>query len=218
LSSGPGLERAFAAAAGELGHATTAWLFAREVALERGPAGVEELRDALGRAFPVLDSVARQLLGGVSAPPLDPGPIVELCRGAARVLFVGIEAAALDLVVPALEGSRIGLVQHGDVDWRRVLGNWGGRVEGTDLAGFQRWSGARSVLVTFSYGGTGEVLHVQPTWLRVHGPDVRAAFRALVAWDVLGGPMFLYPRWHAATPREDFSHVVPAHARAAAPP
>lgn len=208
------LERAFAVAASELGHASAAWLFTREVGAEAGPAGVEELRDGLGRAFPVLDAVARRWLGGTRDPAIDPGPVVAVCRGAARVLIVGVEAAPLDLLVPALGEARIGLVQHGDgeVDWRRVLGNWSGRVEGTDLADFRRWSGARSVLLTFSYGGTDEALHVPPAWLRVHGPDVRTSFRALVAWDVLGTPMFVYPRWLVATPRDDFSHVIGAAA------
>lgn len=212
MSSPQKLERAFAVAASELGHATAAWLFTREVAGELGPSGVEELREGLGRAFPVLDAVARHWLEGARAASIDPEEVVEVCRGAARVLIVGVETAPLDLLVAALRGTRIGLVQHGgqDVDWSRVLGNWSGAVEGTDLSDFQRWAGARSVLLTFSYGGTSEAVNVSPTWLRVHGPDVRSSFRALVAWDVLGGPMFVYPRWLAATPRDDFSHVIGA--------
>ncbi len=204
------LDQAFRVAAGELGHCTAAWLFVREVAAEAGDEGVEALRDGLGRAYPVLDTVARRWLEGARAPHVRPEGVVAACVGAARVLVVGLEAAHLDALVPLLAPStRIGLVLQGtlDADWERVLANWGGRVEGTDVAGFQRWAGARSVLVTFAYGVAGGVAHVQPAWVRVSGPDVRAQFRALIAWDVLRAPMFVYPRWLVSVPAEDFSHV-----------
>lgn len=205
------LEQAFRVACGELGHCSAGWLFVREVALEGGAASVEGLRDGLGRAFPVLDAVARRWLEGATAPLVEVEPLLAACAGASRVLVVGVEATQLDALVPRLPPDvRVGLLQEGalDADWERVLANLGGRVEGVALAGLQRWAGARSVLVTFGYGVLGGRVHVNPAWVRVSGPDVRTQFRSLVAWDVLGAPMFVYPRWLASAPVEDFSLVV----------
>lgn len=205
------LEQAFRVACGELGHCSAAWLFVREVAAEGGAASVEGLRDGLGRAFPVLDAIARAWLGGATEARVDVAPVLAACAGAERVLVVGLEAMHLDALVARLPAeARIGLVLHGapDADWDRVLANLRGRVEGTSLGEFQRWAGPRSVLVTFGYGVLGGRVHVNPAWVRVSGPDVRTQFRGLVAWDVLGAPMFVYPRWLASASVEDFSQVV----------
>lgn len=204
------LEQAFRVACAELGHCSAAWLFVREVALE-GEAAVEELRDGLGRTFPVLDAVARGWLDGKTGPLLQLEPLLAACRGADRILVVGLEATHLDALVPRLEaGVRVGLVLQSSfpADWERVLANFRGRVEGTGLADFQRWAGARSVLMTFGYGVHAGRGHVNPAWVRVSGPDVRTQFRGLVAWDVLASPMFVYPRWLVNVPLEDFSQVV----------
>ncbi|MCW8138598.1 MAG: hypothetical protein KIT58_06815 [Planctomycetota bacterium] len=205
------LEQAFRVACGELGHCAAAWLFVREVAQALGDAGVEGLRDELGRSYPVLDAVARRWFEGHRAPHVQPEGVVAACAGAARVLVVGLEAAHLDALVPLLPPDvRLGLVRSGalEADWERVLANFGGRVEGADLGDFQRWAGARSALLTFAYGVHDGQAHVSPAWVRVSGPDVRAQFRALVAWDVLRAPTYVHPRWLVAVPLEDFSHVV----------
>lgn len=206
------LEHAFKVAAGELGHVSAAWLFAREVAAELGREGVEQLRDGLGRAYPVLDAVAGLWLEGAHAPQVDAAQVAAACQGATRLLVVGVEALHLDALLPCLPaGLRVGLVRLGlGVDWERALSNWDGRVEGTDLADFQRWAGARSVLLTFAYGGAGGELFVHPSWVRVHGPDVRTQFRTILAWDVLGAPMYVYPRWLVGVPPEQFSTLVGA--------
>lgn len=196
-------------ALGELGHASAAWLFAREVAAGAGEAGVAALRDGLGREYPVLDAVCERWLAGRRGPDVDPARVVAACAGATRALVVGIEAAHLDALIPALGETRVGLVRLGDVeaDWSRVLANLRG-AEGVDLADVPRWAGARSVLLTFTYGLTAQTTHVLPSWVRVHGPDVRSSFRTLVAWDVLGVPMFVHPRWLVSVGLEEFSHLV----------
>jgi hypothetical protein len=207
------LEQAFRVACGELGHCAAAWLFVRELAREGGNAAVEELRDDLGRAFPVLDAVARQRLLGVTGPSLDVESVLAACAGAERLLVVGVEATHLDELVARLPaGLRLGLLLQGglEADVDRVLANLGGRAEATGLGDFQRWAGARSMLLTFAYGVRGGRAHVNPAWVRVSGADVRTQFRGLVAWDVLGAPMFVYPRWLVNVPVEDFSHVVAA--------
>lgn len=206
------LEHAFRVAAGELGHVSAAWLFAREVAAELGEGGVEQLRDGLGRAYPVLDAVVGQWLSGARSPRLLADEVALACAGAARLLVVGVEARHLDALLPLLPAdTRVGLVRLGlGVDWERVLANWGGRVEGTDLADFQRWAGARSALLTFAYGGAGGEVFVHPSWVRVHGPDVRTQFRSILAWDVLGAPLYVYPRWLVGVPPEQFSTLVGA--------
>lgn len=205
------LEQAFRVACAELGHASAAWLFVTEVARDGGPVAAEALRDGLGRAFPVLDAVARRWLLGRGAPAIDPARVLEACEGAERVLVVGLEGAHLDALVPRLpRTARVGLVLQGtlEADWERVLANFGGRVEGAGLSDLQRWAGPRSVLLTFGYGVHGGRVHVSPAWVRVSGPDVRTQFRTLLVWDVLGAPMFVYPRWLVNVPVDDFSHVV----------
>lgn len=205
------LSHAFRVACGELGHCAAAWLFVREVAAAGGAESVEELRDGVGRTFPVLDAIAREWLEGARGPALRVEPVLEACAGADRLLVVGLEADHLDALVPRLPAAtRVGLLlQEGlDADRERVLANWGGRVEGAGLDELLRWAGPGSVLATFGYGLHGGRVHVIPAWVRVSGPDVRTQFRTLLAWDVLEAPMFVYPRWLLGVPVEDFSHVV----------
>lgn len=225
------LEQAFRVALAELGHCAAAWLFVREVAAAEGRAAVEALRDGLGRTFPVLDAVARRWLEGHAPPAAGSSPdgappgldeVERVCAGAERVLVIGVEALHLDALARGLPGARLGLLRRGgpEVDWERVLANWTDRrpggVEDVPLDALHAWAGPRSALVTFAYGLAGGRTHVDPAWVRVGGPDVRVQFRAIVAWDVLGAPMFVYPRWLVGVPVDDFSHIVtvPAGVRA----
>lgn len=205
-----GLAQAFRVAAAELGMCSASWLFVRELSEDGGDDRVEALRDRLGRDFPVLDTVAAEWLGGARVPHIDPGAVVGACSGANRVLVVGVEAAFLDALVPRLDGMAIALLSHSDfeVDWDRVLGNFDGRVERTDLSSFQAWGGRRSVLLTFAYGSTEHNITVSTTWLRVMGEDVRTQFRTIVAWDTLHAPMYVYPRWLVEVPLGGFTQVV----------
>lgn len=207
---GPSIGQAFPVAAGELGMASAAWLFVREVAGLRGDAGVAALRDLLGRTFPVLDAVASVWLEGRRAPDTDPSDVLAACAGAETVVVVGLETDFLDALVPRLGAARVALLAHGDfaTDWDRVAANYGGRVTLTELSSFQRLAGKRSVLLTFVYGAQGDGTYVGSGWLRAAGPDVRTQFRDMVAWDVLRAPMYVYPRWLVGVPLADFSLVV----------
>jgi hypothetical protein len=203
------LGRSFLAAAAELGMCSAAWLFAQELGAAGGATVITEARDRLGRDFPVFDAVCELYLGGRRRPIIDPAPVVAACRGARRVLVVGLESAFLDALVPALDGE-VGLLTYGelDTDWTRVLANYGGRVVPCELAAFQRFAGGAGALVTFLYGARADVAHVNPAWLRVIAGDVRTQFRTLVGWDVLGAEMYVYPRWQVQAPLADFSDVV----------
>ncbi len=207
------IDAAFRLAAAELGMASAARLFVGELAAASGRAGVEALRDRLGRAYPVLDGIAgRWLRDGSLAPPSAAGAAAAIA-GVSRLLVVGIEADALDVLLPELRGVEVGFVTEGRAllpEWRRVLANYE-RVEGVEAVGlgdFQLWAGRDAALLTFVYGGDAEVVHVSPQWLRVQGPDTRALFRSLVAWDVLGEALEVYPRWFAEAPRASFTEVV----------
>lgn len=206
-----GLERAFAVAAADLGFAAASWLFLREAAADSGEHGVAALRDALGRSYPVLDSVAAAWLGGIRAPHVDPGPVRSALHGAERILVVGIEAHHLDALVATLPAAvDVALLQSSTLqtDWPRVLANFGGRIRGVDLASFHELTGARSAALTFVYGNDGHVTHVRQAWLRLVGPDVRTQFRALVGWDVLPGPLTVYPRWLHQVPVGELTRIV----------
>lgn len=207
---GPALSQSFHLAAGELGMATAAWLFAREVAAEAGDSGVGELRDLLGREFPVVDAVAQQWSEGRRAPSVHVSGVLAACANASQILVVGLETAFLDVLVPALSLPRVHLLAHGELetDWTRVAANYGDRIELCTLSSFQALAGRRSVLLSFAYGGNAHSTFVGSSWLRVAGPDVRTQFRDLVAWDVLGSGLYVYPRWLHPVPRADFTHVV----------
>jgi hypothetical protein len=207
----PGIDQAFRMAASELGMCSAARLFVRELADEGGEPLVAEAREQLGRLFPVLDLVAGRHLAGEVEPPIDPAPVVEALSGIARLLVVGIEADFLDALASRLPGAEMGILTGGgglEPDFRRVLANYSGRAAAVGLSNFQQWAGRRSALLTFVYGTDGHVVHVQSTWLRVSGPDVRTQFRSLVGWDILGRPLDVYPRWLVETHYDDFSHLV----------
>lgn len=202
---------AFRLAAAELGMCSAARLFTGELLAAGGRPLLEEAREKLGSDFPVLDLLAEDALDGRPPPPIDPGPAVDALRDPAAVLVVGLEAFFLDALVPRIQGVRIGLVLgegglEGDV--RRIVANFGDRVEEVRLGDVQRWAGKKSALLTFAYGTHGASAYVLPVWLRVGGSDVRTQFRTLVAWDVLGRPTSLYPRWLVEAPVEPFSRVV----------
>lgn len=208
-----GLEQSFTVAAGELGMACAAWLFVENVAKEAGDDGVAALRDALGRSFPVLEAVAGQWLGGVRTLDTDPSAVLAACEGCRDLVVVGLEAFFLDALVARLAAdTRCALLCHAplEVNWERVLSNYGGRVEPVDLESFQARAGARSVLLTFAYGLSGHSAYVQSSWVRATGEDVRSQFRALMAWDVLQAPMFVYPRWLVEVDEVSFTHVFKA--------
>lgn len=127
-------------------------------------------------------------------------------------MVVGVEAAYLDALVARIDPAvKIALMTHSPfpVDWSRVLDNYGGRVERVDLDTFQHWAGGKSALLTFAYGRQGFLTVVGPLWLRACGEDVRAQFRALVAWNVLEAALERYPRWLVEVEVESFTHFVP---------
>jgi hypothetical protein len=207
----PGLAQAFAAVVGELGQVTASWLFVRAVARCEGDAGVEALAESVGPSFTVLDAVAQGWLEGERELVVEPAPVVKAIGNATRLVVVGVDAAFLDALFAALDPKiAIALVTHTafDVDWDRVLDNWGGRVERVDLDTFQQWAGGKSALLTFAFGRQGDQAAVAPLWLRACGADVRSQFRALIAWDILGRPLSLYPRWLVEVEAQSFTHFV----------
>jgi hypothetical protein len=207
-----GLDQAFGAVAGELGQSTSAWLFVRAVARCAGDRGVEALADAAGAQFTVLDAVARGWLAGVREQVVDPRPVLVAIGSATRLVVVGVEATFLDALVARINPAvKIAMIAHSPfpVDWDRVLDNYGGRVERVDLDTFQHWAGGKSALLTFAYGREDTRTVVPPLWLRACGADVRAQFRALVAWNVLESPMLLYPRWLVEVDVDSFTHFAP---------
>jgi hypothetical protein len=208
----PGLDQAFGAVAGELGQSTSAWIFVRAVARCAGDRGVEQLADTAGARFVVLEAVARGWLAGVREPIVDARPALDAIGSATRLVVVGVEAAYLDALVARIDPAvKIAMMTHSPfpVDWDRVLDNYGGRVERVDLDTFQHWAGGKSALLTFAYGRQDSLTVVGPLWLRACGVDVRAQFRALVAWSVLESPLLLYPRWLVEVEVDTFTHFVP---------
>ncbi|MCA9613848.1 MAG: hypothetical protein H6722_31085 [Sandaracinus sp.] len=218
MSIPAGTEQAFEVAAGELGFASAAWLFVREVAAAGGATEVEALRDALGRAFPVLDAVAAEWLEGARAPSLDVDAVLRVLEGSRRVLVVGMESDALDALMPALaDDVEIALLEYSvlDANWDRVLANYDGRVRRTDLGSFHAWAGARSAVVTFVYGHDGRHAHVRPAWLRLLGSDVRTQFRAFVGWNLLRDTLYVYPRFLHEHPLTELTALIEPAERSA---
>lgn len=202
---------AFRLAAAELGMCSAARMFVAELLDAGGAALLEEAREELGAEFPVLDLLAAEALEGRPPEAIDARPVARALRSPAAVLVAGLEAFYLDALVGLLPGARVGLVLgEGGLpgDERRILANFGERVEEVRVGDVQRWAGNRSALLTFVYGAHASSAYVAPVWLRVAGSDVRTQFRTLVGWDVLGQPTSLYPRWFVETSSEPFSRVV----------
>jgi hypothetical protein len=206
-----GLGDSFQLAAADLGQVTASWLFVREIAGASGAEALFELRDQLGRTYPVLDAVAREWLDGVRGPDVRIGPVLDACRGASRIVVVGLEAEFLDVLERRLAPEiQLVLLEESalEPDWARVRANFGRRVVGTSLSAFQRHGGRTSVLLTFGYGSTATGVYVPPAWLRVIGSDVRTQFRSIVLWNTLAKAPFVFPRWLVDAPLEDFTDVV----------
>lgn len=206
------LAQAFRTAASELGMASAAWLFSGEAACHGGPAALAQLRDELGRQWPVLDAVCAARQRGSGAPAIDVACLRPLWAGAQRVLLVGYEALWVDALLADLPASvQVGLLRHGDplTDWQRLRDNHAARLHLLALEDFQHWAGARSLLLTFVYGEPARQLFVLPGWLRVAGPDVRLQFRALLGWRVLDVPLEVYPRWLVAAEPGLFTDLQP---------
>lgn len=202
---------AFQLAAAELGMCSGARLFVTELLAAGGPDLLAEARERLGPEYPVFDVVASDALEGHLPPPIDASGAVSAVGSAEVLLVVGLEAYFLDALVAALRGVRIGLLlgEGGlEGETRRVLANFGDRVEEVTAGEVLHWAGRKSALLTFVYGTVSGSAHVTPVWLRVAGPDVRPQFRTIVGWDVLGKPPTLYPRWLVEAPLEPFSRVV----------
>lgn len=208
------LGRTFLSAATELGFLSAARLFVHETAALHGPEGVSQLREAYGREFSVLDAVAARYLRDGALPALSPEGPLRALQGLTRVLVVGLEADALDALLPRLlgpTGPRVALLQHrslGVVDWDRVAATYPAALERVAFEDFSRWAGARAGLLTFVYGTAGDRARVSLEWLRVLGPDTRPQFRALVGWDLLPGGPDVYPRWLGDADCADFSALV----------
>jgi hypothetical protein len=211
-------QQAFRLAASELGMASAAWLFVQETAASAatpvaGATAVAALRDEMGRAWPVLDTVCAGWLGGVRELQVQVDAIAAVMQGAERLVLVGYESAWVDALLAVLPvQTRVGLVLAGDplTRWERVLANHGRRVEPLSLEDFQTWAGPRSVLLTFVYGVSGHQIFTLPTWLRVAGPDVRLQFRSLLGWRILDVAMEVYPRWLVAAEVQTLTHLLPS--------
>lgn len=212
------LHQAFRLAAAELGMASAGWLFVSTAARAGADAAVVELRDILGRTWPVLDAICAGWLEG--ARPLDtPTPAMyqtlsAALAGAWRVVVVGVESRCLDALCATLSAPvRLGLIRHSDLDpdWNRVLANHRGRIEALDLSNFQTWAGPRSVLLTCTYGTTDGQHFVLPAWLRVAGSDVRLQFRDLIGCNMLAVPLHVYPRWLVTVDSHSFTGLLDLH-------
>jgi len=191
--------------------ATAAWLFVRAVARCAGDEGVAELAADLGETFTVLEAVAHRWLAGSREASTDPSAVLDALGNATRLVVVGLEAAPLDELVRRVpSGLKIAMIAHSQfpVDWGRIFDNYGGGVERVDLDTFQTWAGPRSALLTFAYGRHDTRTCVRPLWLRACGADVRAQFRSLIGWDILGAPLEHYPRWLVETETTTFTHFV----------
>lgn len=204
-----GLSSAFRRCVGELGMWSASTLFVRAAARRGGADAVDQLREALGVEFPVLDVVATQ----PTAAALAPDALLARCAGLEQLLVVGLEADCLEPLLDRLPPTvkvRLLLDTTFPVDEARLDAGWGARVTRTDLASFQRFGGSRSAMLTTVYGTDGYRAVVPRVWMRCHGDDVRTQFSRLIGWNVLGGPMSRYPRWLTETAVSDFTDLVEA--------
>ncbi len=191
---------------------STARLFVHAAWDAGGAEAVTALDDDLSGDFPVVDAVVHRVLAtGGPLPTPDVRPLVERCRGLRRLLVVGVEAAILSPLLAALPDEvEVFVLLDGTfaVDLGRMKASWTPRATLLDLGALSQAAGSRSGLLTAIYGADDFRAVVVPTWVRLHGPDVRMLFRRLVGVNVLGPRMASFPRWLTETARDDFTDVV----------
>lgn len=204
-----GLGQAFRVAVAELGLCSASWLFVEEADAVGGTELVGQLRDELGRDWPVLDTVAAAHLDGSRRRDPNVADVLRACGPAERIVCVGLEAWYLDALVlnTTIPVSVVRQSVFGP-DWQRVAANYEGRVEFEAMDTFQRLAGPRSVLLTFVYGTCEGNTNALPAWIRVSGADVRTQFRSLIGWEVMHRPFFVHPRWLVPLPITAFSALV----------
>lgn len=202
----------FQLAATELGMASAAWLYVDEAAASLGDAGVQMLRDELGRHWPILDAICAARQNGTARPAVRLDPLRPYLATARRVVVVGYEADWMDaLVADAPATLKFGWLcqdvapHHRD----RMLSNHGESVTPLTLNDFQTWAGADSILMTYVYGGSTKEIFVHPSWLRCAGTDVRMQFRDLLGWQILDVPIEVYPRRLVAADRASLTALLP---------
>lgn len=206
-----GLALSFTVATAEIGMFSAARLFVEEIALTGGRSAVEAARDVLGRRYAVFDAIASQWLSRGRIPLPDPAEVACELADSSRVLIVGAESDALDRLVPMLPDQPIALVSGAggpEADLHRVAANYPDRIEVVSLGKWTAWAGSKSALLTFVYGADDHVANVSPAYLRLVGPDVRASFRTLLGWNLLGARPRLHPLHLAETNVSDFSVLV----------
>jgi hypothetical protein len=204
------IEQAYRVAAAELGMCDAAWRFAGELSTVGGPGVVEQVRDGLGRTFPVLDAVFSRYLASQPAPSGDASSAAEACGGLRRLVIVGLEARWLDALLRRLEGVEVAVLIPAALpgDLPRVMANLPRTVQHVTLDSFQRLAGPKSGLLSFVYGATAQAAFVLPEWVRAQGPDVRAQFRSFIGWTILDSPPDVYPRWLVEVPPTSFTALI----------
>jgi hypothetical protein len=205
-----GIGQTYRLAAAELGFCAATKLFIRSLG---GTAeAAESLREALGRDFPVLDTVAARWIAGERGDAIDPSPVVQALGGCGVIVVVGIEADHLDRLVDAHPTAKYRLLAQSPLpaDWERVAANYAPVIQPVTLEDAFAHAGADSAVLCFAYGSKPDSLYVPPAWMRFFGRDVRPLFRSFVAWNVVPAPFEVYPRWLAACPIHEFTDVVVA--------
>src|SRR5262245_40057839 len=101
----------------------------------------------------MLDAIYAHWLAGKHGARIEPDRVAAHCRGARRVLVVGLEADFLDALVTRLRSVDVALLTHDELnaDWKHVLANYHDRVAGCSLGSFQRHADTAGVLLTFVY-------------------------------------------------------------------
>ena len=120
----------------------------------------------------------------------------------------------LDTVHPVGTGGASGPLtfrRDGDKAWGPGLCDMkGGTYAAFEALRVLARAGSDAALVCFAYGGqAGEGLYVPDSWLRLDGPDMRSAFRARIAWNVLPHSFGVYPRWLCEVDQASFTAVLP---------
>lgn len=202
--------RTFRTAAADLGFATASRLFLREAEAASGAEGLRAVRDALGDEFPVLAALADGWSSGATRDLKGLADARHLLRDARTLLFVGVEADAIDALLTTAPDARGALLTASTLgtDWERVLANYRGRLAPVGIDAIYPLAGARSAIVVPVYGRDDHAAAVEPTWRRIRGGDVRARFRTVLGWDQLGAPLGQYPRYLVEVPPRDFSEMI----------
>jgi len=205
------INRAYSMLSVELGHMAAANAIYEQVVEHYGSEKARWFLQTNGRAFPILAAIAnedspdriRKRISDITVR------LSALTIDKTDIVCVGAEVAWLDIAVRVHPDKVFHVIPHSaNADLDRFLSNYGENVRINDSVNLSNLCGTNSVIVTFAFGFTDYTFNTYPLTSRICGQDIRQAFSALIALDMLECPLRFYPNELIEIATEEMTHVI----------